>query len=38
MIYKPLDKETSSYAVKRKIMLNQQLPKELHKAIIRKFE
>ena len=29
---------TNTYAIKSKIMSNQQLAEELHKAIIRKFE
>ena len=32
------DKKTSGGAVKREIMLNQQLAQELHKPMIRKFE
>ena len=38
MVYKCFDKKTSGGAVKREIMLNQQLAQELHKPMIRKFE
>ena len=38
MVYKCFDEKTSGGAVKREIMLNQQLAQELHKPIIRKFE
>ena len=37
MVYKCFDEKTSGGAVKREIMLNQQLAQELHKPIIRKF-
>ena len=38
MVYKCFDEKTSGGAVKREIMLNEQLAQELHKPIIRKFE
>ena len=38
MIYKSFDKKSSGGAVKSEIMSYQELPEELHKAIIRKFE
>lgn len=38
MFYKLFDKMYSGSGVKSKIMPKQQLPKELNKPIIRKFE
>ena len=38
MVYKTFDKKTSGGVTKSEILSNQQLPEELHKSIIRKFE
>ena len=38
MVYNFLDKKTSSDAIKKEIIQNEELAKELHKSIIRKFE
>ena len=38
MVYEFFDKRSSHSGVKREVMLNQQLPEELHEQIIRKFE
>ena len=38
MVYKCFDKKTSGGAVKKEIIQNEELPAELRKPIIRKFE
>ena len=37
MIYKLLDKKSASSGIKNEVTQNQQLAKELHKPIVRKF-
>ena len=38
MVYNFFDKKTSSDAIKKEIIQNEEVAKELHKSIIRKFE